>query len=249
MSLDPLHSIKNPVASRTRFAETMALHTGPTRSRALSHELAIRLLARLGTQLSPVQRIEAGRWLRGPGQWLDALPYVESGRIDAILHTRDAGSQVIPVSFGPGELALLSALFSQEPVQSTIVAAEPLRVRWLPVPMIEQALTQEPELMLILVRFLGRRLREVQDRERGWLERGVHGRVGSVLARLAMETPPAAGEPWLIRMTHEYLAQRCGVSRPKLSGELKELERAGVVRIRRGAIELVDYRALAAPPM
>jgi CRP-like cAMP-binding protein len=65
------------------------------------------------------------------------------------------------------------------------------------------------------------------------------------LARVALEaTPDRQGDPWLVSATHEHLAQRCGVSRPKLSQELKQLEHAGVLRLDRGRIELLDYSAL-----
>jgi CRP-like cAMP-binding protein len=44
----------------------------------------------------------------------------------------------------------------------------------------------------------------------------------------------------VIVATHEDLAARCGVSRPKVSGELKRLEKAGWLRLDRGAIEILD---------
>jgi CRP-like cAMP-binding protein len=49
----------------------------------------------------------------------------------------------------------------------------------------------------------------------------------------------------MIAVTHDKLAARCGLSRPKLSQELKRLELAGTLRLHRGAIEIVDRRAFA----
>ena len=213
-------------------------------SRALSQQLAKDLLQRLDMSRYPVQRIKAGAWLRRSGQRLDSLPFIEAGRINAVLQLGDQGTQAIPVTFGPGEVALLSTLFSEEPIHGDLVAAESLDLRWLPVHDIEAALLEDRALLVCLVRFLAQRLREVQTRERGWLERSVHGRVCATLARVALETPPAPEQPWLIPATHEYLAMRCGVSRPKLSHELKELEQAGILKLNRGTIELIDYAAL-----
>ena len=45
----------------------------------------------------------------------------------------------------------------------------------------------------------------------------------------------------------EQLATRCGVSRPKASTALKRLERAGQLRLERGAIEVLDLASLAVP--
>ena len=217
----------------------------PTRSRALSQRLASGLLARLDLARYPVQRVDRGRWLRRADQRLDALPYIERGRLDAVLQLGDEGTQVIPVTFVDGEIALLSALFSDEPLYGELVAASELSLRWLLIRDVEGELLQDKDLLVLLVRFLAQRLREVRARERGWLERGVHGRVCAGLARVALETPPSPGRPWLIPATHEHLAMRCGVSRPKLSHALKQLEGAGVLRLNRGVIELLDYAALS----
>jgi CRP-like cAMP-binding protein len=217
-----------------------------TRSRALSQQLAAALLMRLDRSRYPVQRVGPGKWLRTAEERLDALPYIESGRLDAVLQLGAEGNQVIPVTFVTGEIALLSALFSDEPLYGELVAASDLSLRWIPIRDIEAALLQDNELLVQLVRFLAQRLREVRARERGWLERGVHGRVCAGLARVALETRPEAGRPWFIPATHEHLALRCGVSRPKLSHELKQLENAGVLRLSRGVIEVLNYEALAA---
>lgn len=44
----------------------------------------------------------------------------------------------------------------------------------------------------------------------------------------------------LIAATHEHLAARSGVSRPKLSRELKQLERSGRLKLLRGIVEVLD---------
>lgn len=215
------------------------------RSLDLAHQLAAGLVARLDLERHPVQSVNKGRWLKTSSQRLEALPFIESGRLDAVLQVGDEGVQVIPVTFGRGEIALLSALFSDEPIHGELLAAEPLRLRWLPIRELESALQQDQHLLLLLVKFLAQRLREVRARERSWLQRGVHERVCAGLARVALEaTPDTPGGPWIVSATHEHLAQRCGVSRPKLSQELKQLEHAGILRLDRGSIELLDYSAL-----
>jgi CRP-like cAMP-binding protein len=216
-----------------------------TFSRALSQQLATKLLAHLDLSRYPAMGGEAGQWLRAADQRLDALPYIESGRLNVVMQLSDEGAQVIPVTFVQGEIALLSVLFSDEPIFGDLVAAEALRLRWLPIRDVESILLQHKDMLVLLVRFLAQRLREVRARERGWLERSVHGRVRAGLARIALETRPAPGMPWLVPATHEHLAMRCGVSRPKLSNELKQLENAGILRLNRGAIEILNYAVLS----
>lgn len=216
-----------------------------TRSRELSKELGARVLEHLDLARFPIHSVPKGRLLVQPEGRSGAIPFLESGRLDAVMQLKEQGTQVIPVTFGTGELALLSTLFaSGEALRADIVAAEPVRLRWLPRAMVEGILLEDKDLLVLLVRFLSQRLQEVRMRERGWLERGVSARVRSVLARVALEVAPPEGHPWLISATHERLAMRCGVSRPKLSFELKQLEGAGVLKLSRGGIELLDYGAL-----
>ena len=51
---------------------------------------------------------------------------------------------------------------------------------------------------------------------------------------------PAANGHVVINATHESLAARFGVSRPRLSKELKRLEAAGMVKLGRGTLEITD---------
>jgi CRP-like cAMP-binding protein len=215
-------------------------------SPALNRRLAQALVQRLDADLGPSRRAAAGAVLCRAGERPPRLPLVVAGRLDAVLHLGAQGLQVIPITFAAGEMAMLSVLFASQPLQADLVAAEASTLRWLPVAAIEQALLRDGELLVMLVRFLAQRLREVQQRERVWLERGVHARVCATLARLAREQPAEPGQAMAVRATHEQLSMRCGVSRPKLSHELKRLEKAGTLRLRRGAIDVLDLPSLDA---
>jgi CRP-like cAMP-binding protein len=120
-----------------------------------------------------------------------------------------------------------------------IVAACDTVVPWLPRSEIERAVGVHPELALPLVQFLAQRLREVQARERVWLQRGVRARLWAVLLREIDGQATDADGTWTVHMTHEDLAERSGVSRPKLSEALKRLEREGVLQLGRRAITVV----------
>jgi len=215
-------------------------------SRALNRQLVERLRPALPTSRYPLRTAAAGQWLARAGERLTHLPVIESGRVELWVHVGDQGRQVIPVTFEAGELALSSALFGAPPIDMDLVAAEILTVRWVPIGDIEQCLLQSRDLLVLVVRMLAQRLREVQSRELGWLQRGVHDRVCAVLQRIARDTVPRSDGRLLVEVTHEHLAARCGLSRPKLSHELKRMERTGMLKLHRGAIEFVDAARLAA---
>ena len=68
------------------------------------------------------------------------------------------------------------------------------------------------------------------------------------LGRLAPQSGnDEAGHALLIVATHEELAERSGVSRPKLSKELKRLELEKRVKLERRAVRVVDLPNLFDP--
>lgn len=218
-------------------------------SRALSRALALALHEPLRMAQRPVVSAPAGTLLLHSGEPVHRLPLLISGRIDTVMHLRSAQDPpVLPVSFVAGELVLLSQLFCDRPSIVDLVAGEPVRLCWVPLREIEEVLLRDHAALVLLVRFLGQRLREVQMREKTWIERGAQERVSALLARLAAQQAPQADGARAISATHEELAARCGVSRPKTSLALKRLEQAGLLRLTRGRIDVVDIDALLAGP-
>jgi CRP-like cAMP-binding protein len=163
---------------------------------------------------------------------------VQEGVLEVVMVLDAAGRRVVPVWFEGGEIGLLSTLFGDPLPGVELVWRRPGTLRWVRRDAVEAEVLAHPPLMEALARFLAQRLREVQQRERGWLERSVHERVRAVLARSAGGT---GGR--LVALTHGELSDHCGVSRPKLSLALKALERAGALRLHRGRIEILRPEA------
>lgn len=208
-------------------------------SRRLNRQFATVLAALAPSQSAAPQTVAAGQTVLHAGTTPVALPWVESGRLHARVHLGDEGQRVVPVSFDTGEIAMCSHLYSREPLTADIVAACDTVIRWLPRSDIEAAVQTYPQLALPLIQFLAQRLREVQARERVWLQRGVRARLWSVLLREIDGQPRSADDSWTVLITHEALAERAGVSRPKLSLALKAMEREGVLRLGRRQITII----------
>lgn len=218
-------------------------HDNP--GRTASRELNLRLVDKLSQCLDlaayPVVKLAAGVRMAYAGDVVTRVPLLLSGAADASMHhMTDGGTQVMLVSWGAGEIMLLSYLFAREGLTADIEVSEDATCRWLPIEVVEDCLQGNQELLVLVVRFLALRLREVQARERSWLERGVHERVCATLARIIKAMPRSNQGGVVLASTHESLAARCGVSRPRLSKALKELEDAGHVRLGRGTIEITD---------
>lgn len=208
-------------------------------SRRLNRLFAQSLTCALPLDGRPVQAVVAAQAVLHAGSRPAALPFVRAGRLHAVVHVDDEGQRIVPVAFERGEIAMCSYLFTHQPLGADIVAARDSDVQWLPVAEIETVVEGQPDVMLPLLKFLAQRLCEVQARERVWMARGVRGRVWAALLRETGGPPSGTDGTGRVPLTHEQLAERAGVSRPKLSQALKQFEREGAVRLGRGMVEVL----------
>ncbi|WP_300557682.1 Crp/Fnr family transcriptional regulator [Limnohabitans sp. Rim8] len=214
-------------------------------SRQLGRKFVNALAQPMALKSRPLHRFEAGVSLFKAGDRVAQLPFVMSGRLDAVVHVPGVqGGQIVPISFRAGEMAFLSYMFNQLPSGSDLVVGEPSTIQWLPLKDIEACLLNDQGLLLMLVRFLGQRLREVQARERSWAARGVQTRLCAGLARMAADLPSRSDGRAVVVATHDQIAASCGISRPKASIALKALEGDGVLKLGRGWIEVLNLRGL-----
>ena len=216
-------------------------------SQSLARQLAQALAPPVDLKNRPRHRVSVGQALIKTSDTVARLPFVMSGRLNAVVHIPgQQGGQIVPIAFGPGEIALLSYLFNRLPSGSDLVVAQASMIQWIPVEDIEKALLHDPQLMVLLVRFLGLRLREVQARERAGFARSVPALLSASLSRILPNLPAKTDGRLLIQATHEQLAASCGVSRPKTSLALKKMERDGVLKLGRKWVEVLNAPALQA---
>lgn len=214
-------------------------------SQTLGKLLAQSLASDLDFNRRALHELPVGSIICTSGDHLEQLPYVVSGSLDVVVHVPGSqDGQIIPISFQAGEYALLSYLFNHIPNGGDLVVREAAVIQWVKVADLERVLLLNPESLVMLVRFLGIRLREVQARERALSTRGVKSRIGAGILRYAYEQTPRADGRIIIALTHEQLSSRCGVSRPKASIALKYLERLGLIKLGRRSIELLDTESL-----
>ncbi len=208
-------------------------------SRRLNRLFAAALVPAMPTIGGHVVTLAAGQAAMHSGNVPTALPLVLMGRLQPVVHLGNDGQRVVPAWFEPGEIAMCSYLYATTALTVDVVAAEDSQLRWLPRAVIEATIQARGDLLLPLAQFLAQRLREVQARERVWLQRGVRGRVWAALQREVGGDAPQAGDAWRVDLSHEALAERAGASRPKVSLALKDMEREGLLRLGRGCLWLV----------
>lgn len=213
---------------------------------SINRQIARRLAERYDFSRLPTRSVPAGGWLHHIDTRMDRLPYVESGCVHGVVRL-SGGAEVVTITFHEGELALLGSLFSDEPIRGDLVASTVTRIKWVPRSEIEPILLGDRELLLLTLKFFVQGWQDARSRERIWLLRGADERVHAALARVALESPRQESGFWPVEITHDELALRSGISRPKVSNALKRLEKHGVIRLGRGMIEILDYEMLTHP--
>lgn len=222
-------------------------HNEVLASVSLNRQIATRLMERYDFSRLPTRSVPPGGWLHHIDTRMDRLPYVEAGCVHGVLRL-SGGVEVVTITFHEGELALLGSLFSDEPIRGDLVASTAARIKWIPRNEIEPILLGDRDLLLLTLKFFVQGWQEARSRERMWLLRGADERVGAALARVALESPPQETAPWTVEITHDQLALRSGISRPKVSTALKRLEKRGVIGLGRGVIQILDYGGLTHAP-
>ena len=136
-----------------------------------------------------------------------------------------------------GELAMLDGGNRSASVE-TVSEVELLAV---PAADMRRVIAEHGDIAAKLIVALTRRLRETNERVSRQSFQTVPSRVAGVLDRLiAEEATPDGRDGVTIRMNQADLAQLAGTSRESVSRFLATLERAGVVRVGRGRVTVVE---------
>ena len=154
---------------------------------------------------------------------------------------RDAGDgQVLALHVaGPGEiLGQMSALDPAGAHSVSATAEEDVELFALSAARFRAALEAEPRAALRLASALAERVRSLSDELWAMKYRSIAERVLGTLRELAHERRE-------LRTTHQSLAESVGATRENVTRVLGALRAAGILRLGRGRIEVLDHERLA----
>ena len=175
----------------------------------------------------------------------DRVVVLLSGRVKVSSLT-DEGKEIVLAFRGPGDLLGELSALDGEPRSASVEAIEPVQALAIAASDFRSFLIAHPEVALLLLRMLSRRLRDA-DRKR--VEYAAHDTVGRVSARL-VELAERYGEPVKrgleigLPISQEELAGWTGASREAVSKALQTLRKVGWVVTERRRITVVDVEAL-----
>jgi CRP/FNR family transcriptional regulator, cyclic AMP receptor protein len=192
-----------------------------------------------------LRRFRKGQALFHQGGSSDRVVVLVSGRVKVSTVTED-GKEVVLAFRGAGDLLGELSAIDGEPRSATVEAIEPVEAFAISASDFRSYLIANPEVGLLLMRMLSRRLRDA-DRKR--VEYGAYDTVGRVSARL-VELAERYGEPVAtglrigLPLSQEELAGWTGASREAVSKALQTLRKVGWVITERRRITVLDLEAL-----
>lgn len=180
------------------------------------------------------------------GDRSDACYIVRAGDLRVTREHPD-GRAIALATLGPGDIFGELAMLDGEARSASVEALSDCELLALPAADVRGLLQGSTEITVKLVVALTRRLREANERVARQSFQTVPSRVAGVLSQLIAEEAPLEGRDGVtIRMNQADLAQLAGTSRESVSRFLAVLERAGVVRVGRGRVTVVEPRRLNA---
>ena len=220
---------------------------------------AVELLARVpllsGLEPSELERIAQvaiprsfpkGARVFHEGDRTDACYVIRAGEVRVTREHPD-GRAIALATLGPGELVGELAMLDGGVRSASVEALTDVDLLAVSAADMKGLLERNAEITAKLVIALTKRLRETNERISRQSFQTVPSRVAGVLSQLVSEENAEQGRDGVtIRMNQADLAQLAGTSRESVSRFLAVLERAGVVRVGRGRVTVVEPRRLRA---
>jgi CRP-like cAMP-binding protein len=211
----------------------------------LFSELSREELERI-SRVSVARTFPAGVRVFHEGDHSDACYLVRKGDLRVTREHPD-GRAIALATLGPGDLFGELAMLDGEARSASVETLTDSELLALPAADVRRLLADHPGISVKLIAALTKRLRETNERVARQSFQTVPSRVAGVLTQLIAEESASSGYQGItIRMTQSDLAQLAGTSRESVSRFLATLERAGVVRVGRGRVTVVEPRRLRA---
>jgi CRP/FNR family cyclic AMP-dependent transcriptional regulator len=180
------------------------------------------------------------------GDTSDACYIVRSGDLRVTREHSD-GRAIALATLAPGDIFGELAMFDGGTRSASVETLADSELLALPARDVRRLLADHPDIAVKLIVALTRRLRDANERVARQSFQTVPSRVAGVLSQLVGEDAlPEGREGVTVRMTQADLAQLAGTSRESVSRFLATLERAGVVRVGRGRVTVLEPRRLRA---
>jgi CRP/FNR family transcriptional regulator len=182
--------------------------------------------------------LEKGLCVFSQGQQPEHFVVVTQGRITVFARSEE-GKEVVLYRVNPGELCILTTacLIGHSNYPAEAVTDSETRVHVIPSADFERYLDESRSFRRFVFAGMGDRLARVTRRFEHMVLESVRHRLAHQILELVRSGP-------VIHATHEQLAVEIGSAREVISRNLKAFEAAGLLRLERGKITVIDPEGL-----
>jgi CRP/FNR family transcriptional regulator, cyclic AMP receptor protein len=194
---------------------------------ALFRELSSDQLSFLNARAT-VRTYPKGAVIVNEGDEGNSLFVIQSGTVKVYLRN-DKGKELVLSTQGPDEYFGDLALFDDAPRSASVAALEACRLLVISKSVLREALTERPEIALMLLKGLASRVRILTESIRTFAFLDVFGRLVRTLHALASEK-----DGHLVidqKLTQQDLANRIGASREMVSRIMNDLVEGGYIKV------------------
>jgi CRP-like cAMP-binding protein len=163
-----------------------------------------------------------------------------------IAQSDDDGAQLVVRFIGPGEMFGTVALFTDGKYPAEAVAVvDSIEISWTEAALYD-LIGRHPQIALNIVKIIGTRLREVQERLRELATQRVASRIARVLLRLAAQGGHAGSDGTTIDvpLTRKDVAEMCGATLHTASRLLTAWEKAGLITTRHQRVTIRKFAGI-----
>jgi CRP-like cAMP-binding protein len=183
------------------------------------------------------------------GQTAERCHALIDGRV-RITQSDEDGAQLVVRFIGSGEMFGTVALFTDRRYPAEAVAVlDSIEISWTEASLLN-LIGRHPQIAINIVKIVGARLREVQERLRELATQRVERRIARVLLRLAHQVSQTTDNGTTIDfpLTRRDVAEMCGATLRTVSRTLTAWEKAGLIATKRQRVtirKLAEIRRMA----
>lgn len=186
------------------------------------------------------RRFDRGEVVFHEGDPGDALHLIQKGHV-SIKRTTPLGDVALLLVLGPGDIFGELAVVAPAPRNATVMAVDGAETLVLHSSVFDELRVTHPAVDRVLVQALASEVRRLSAMLVDALYVSADKRIYLRLRDLsAMFAGPDGDAPVVIPLTQEEIGQMAGTTRPTANRVLRLAEEAGIVRMSRGRIEVLD---------
>lgn len=179
------------------------------------------------------------------GSEKEAVFFIRTGIVKAY-KTDENGHEQIVSFLKTGDMFPHTGFFNAHPYPATAEAITPTELLAIPVRLFERLMLGTPSIAIKIMRVLGDKIRELQDKLQVLSGQDVRNRVLSFLLMLAEQHGQIHGDQIIINlpMTHQEFANSIGTTRETANRLLNQLTKEHLIEVDRSRIIILDLQAL-----